>query len=604
MNEQIQENGHTVSILLVVWGEQYIHDFLQFSLPSLLAPGNVPALAAAYKTKFIFLTQTKDFAILQESLAFQKITTYCEVQFIAIDDLLLYNNKTCTLTLAYDRAVQQSGKQMLNTYFVFLTVDYIMADGSLQGLMRYMQQGYSAICAGNFQVIKENMAPFLLTQINPETHAIQIGPRDLLTHSFPHLHPIVIANLFEKNIVHNEDANRFFLRYNEQIMVGRFYLLHMLCIKPEITHYQVSSSCDYSFVPEMCPSGNIAVITDSDDYLVVEIQPKDHELAFIKYGAYQHKKLVQGLAAWTTKQHRANAQYSIYFHTQDITPEEKTIVAQRSDKFIKSLTVSLQAYKEQPYRDHPYWLGAMRAATKQATFLKRLYFFLWGMPPTVKRWHARWHEYQSVMNAIQKHIGPENATNTLVVYNASKGSWLNYHYWLKQSFKVSYYYPIQELLSVQGSQLTALQQCKFATCIFLMDVESLPAAKEWLIFIKNILAVNGKVLMLIKNTKNNEFKCYFKADFARQICQIINTSYDITDITTIYSNLTLLSAVTIKKIKEWFSYAHLRFLLFFLLSVSGSIFSLLINCLPKASRGKSGHCTHILITLTASGKTL
>ena len=60
-------------------------------------------------------------------------------------------------------------------------------------------------------------------------------------------------------------------------MLGRFYLMHMLCVRPEVTDFIIGSSCDYSFIPEMCPSGNVDAITDSDEYLVIEMQPRMHE---------------------------------------------------------------------------------------------------------------------------------------------------------------------------------------------------------------------------------------------------------------------------------------------------------------------------------------
>ena len=172
-----QENNHNISVLLGVWGEKFIKDFLQFSLPSLLAPGNAPALANNYKTRFTFLTRKNDLDVFEQSPAFQKLKSICEIDFISIDDLIVLGNYSTTLTLAYDRAIKQTGEQMLNTYFIFLTSDYIMADGSLEGLMRYIKKGYSGICAGNFQVNEEDIKPFLISQINPETHTMQIKPR-------------------------------------------------------------------------------------------------------------------------------------------------------------------------------------------------------------------------------------------------------------------------------------------------------------------------------------------------------------------------------------------------------------------------------------------
>ncbi len=142
---------NSVHILLTVWGEKFITDFLEFGLLSLLAPGNVPAIAKAYPSKFIFLTRSNDINTFEQNPAFQKLKTICDIQFIEINDLLVIGNHSTTVTLAYERAIRQAGNAMLNTYFVFLTSDYIMADRSLEGLIRYMKKGYSGIFAVNFQ---------------------------------------------------------------------------------------------------------------------------------------------------------------------------------------------------------------------------------------------------------------------------------------------------------------------------------------------------------------------------------------------------------------------------------------------------------------------
>ena len=95
-----------------------------------------------------------------------------------------------------------------------------------------------------------------------------------------HLHPATLANTVNIPFNHNSHTNRLFWRVDGNTMIGRFYLMHMLCVRPEITDFMIGSSCDYSFIPEMCPSGNVEAITDSDEYLVVELQPRRHEASF------------------------------------------------------------------------------------------------------------------------------------------------------------------------------------------------------------------------------------------------------------------------------------------------------------------------------------
>lgn len=321
--------------------------------------------------------------------------------------MIILSNYSTTLTLAYDRAIKQAGDAMLNTYFIFLTADYIFADGSFQGLMRYMQQGYSGIQAGNFQVAQEEIENELNDRIDHDTHTLQISSRELLKLSLPHLHPISLASRTDQTIIHNYYANRFFAQ-NDTTLAGKFYLLHMFCIKPETTDYQISASCDYSFIPEMCPSGNIATITDSDDYLVVEIQSLQHELQYIRWGAYDLPKLAKSFLQWTTAHHRHNARETIYYHSEDITTADKQALEQKLNEFVEPLNALINTKPPQPHRHHPYWVIQDRLmstedapADNQATTLtfdlsplqhqskfRKLLQRIYGMPPNVFSWRG------------------------------------------------------------------------------------------------------------------------------------------------------------------------------------------------------------------------
>ena len=72
-----------------------------------------------------------------------------------------------------------------------------------------------------------------------------------------HLHPMTLANMVNFTLCHSIHSNRLFWRVDDNTLIGRFYLMHMVCIRPELKDFVVGSSCDYSFIPEMCPSGNV-----------------------------------------------------------------------------------------------------------------------------------------------------------------------------------------------------------------------------------------------------------------------------------------------------------------------------------------------------------
>ncbi len=601
-----------------MWGEKFITDCLQLSLPSLLAPGNIPALAANYSLRFVFLSREQDIPVFENSQAFQKLKSICDVEFISIADLIVFNNYSTTLTLAYDRAVRQTGEQMLNTYFVFLTSDYIMADGSLEGLMRYIKKGYSGICTGNFQVIEEKITPFLLNKIDPLTQTMSINSRDLLKQSFKSLHPIVYASLYDFGISHNYYANRFFIK-QDQVIAGRFYLLHMLCIKPETTEYKVGASCDYSFIPEMCPSGNIGVINDSDDYLVIEMQSRSHELQYVQPGPYDPKKLIISLAEWTTKQHRENALHTIYFHADDLRETDKIALDNKLSLWIDERLKNLQKYSIQPFYNHPFWNGAIKSFYQQKkilkkthaydyfdllindnTFAKRWYYYFFGTPPLVPRWHFRWLEYQSVMNTLKSHIKQYDCHDVAIFYEVFFGEFMRYHTWLKNSLSVNQHYYTRSLL-YSKSKLLELQKQKFKFCVLMIQMEEMENMQDTLIMLKSLLKKNAKLLIFIPNGKNqySRYAYDFQSELTYKLDCFTGAQYAIQDIKHIHNKLTLLGRMVIDKINRQFSYSKkLKFLFYAMVGVPGTLFCFIKNCLPNIFNKNTDHCTNILLTLT------
>lgn len=351
----------SVVFMLALWGESYISKFFNFSVQSLLAPGNIPAMSEEYDCTFLFLTTRKNVADFKAQVEFERLKSYCAIEFIDISDLIFGHNHSATLTLAFERGLREFGAKMCETYFFFLVSDYIMADGSLHNVKHYLKEGYSGITTGNFLVVEEYMSPLLnkIMQQNPKT-TLSLNSKELLSLAFPYLHPISAAQIVTQSFTHAGHANRFFWKVSDQVMVGRFYLRHMLCIKPEIEHFTIGSFCDYSFIPEMCPSGNVAHIQDSDEYCMIEMAPFNHEKSWIQPGPLTLSKVASQLSEWTTKTHRANAYIPMVYHTEELK-EPLLATIQKSEDFISQIEKQL-CQIPQPIKGHPYWISCIESS--------------------------------------------------------------------------------------------------------------------------------------------------------------------------------------------------------------------------------------------------
>jgi hypothetical protein len=373
-----QSEKPPVVFLLALWGESYIKNFFEFGLPSLLAPGNIPMMSRTYACSFLFLTKKGDIPFFKAQSVFQKLLSYCQIDFIEISDLIFDKNYSATLTLSYERGMRSRGAQMCHTYFFFLVSDYIMADGSLGNIIPYLREGYSGITTGNFLVVEEYISPLLAERMDShEENLLSLNPREMLALCLPYLHPVSTAHTVSQSYTHATHANRLFWKVNEHIMVGRFYLRHMLCIKPERDDYIIGAPCDYSFIPEMCPSGNIAHIQDSDEYCAVEMAPFAYEQSHIKPGGYDIPSLANQLSRWTTVVHRANAHIPTIFHSVDL-PQLPLAVVQESAHFILAIEHHLSS-EPHPIRGHYYWKSCIESVLYQILQLKkRSHYFQQG----------------------------------------------------------------------------------------------------------------------------------------------------------------------------------------------------------------------------------
>src|SRR5262249_52491367 len=280
-------------------------------------------------------------------------------RFIPIDDLITTGCYGVTLTLAYGRAIISLGEDMRSTHFVFMNADFILADGSLLSLVRHILDDRKVIVAPSFRAVAEDIGPMLETMVNPEKRNLTIAPRELVRLALAHNHPTNIAKTVNQSFCHMINPNQFFWQVDDQTVIGRHFLVFMLCLKPERLISKINSYCDYGFIPEMCPSGDMVVLHDSDDIFMLELAALDQENPLMCVGRQLTVKELAGtLSQWTTREHRELAQHTLLFHAGDLPSSLQDAVSE-ADRFVDQLQRFLAAPKS--HRFHPYWSSGLDA---------------------------------------------------------------------------------------------------------------------------------------------------------------------------------------------------------------------------------------------------
>ncbi len=528
--------ARAVRLLLPVWGHRYVTQFLEFSLPTMLAPGNVPALAGTLPCTFVLLTSADDADFIADHPGYRLLSSVCRTEIQLIDDLITGDNYSTTITLAYERAVRATGPDMLDTCFFFLISDYLVAEGSLRNALARVLAGASGVFAGNFQIVQEDAAPEFYEKFEQDGPELTIPPRELMGWALHHLHPMTAANVVNFPLSHTAHTNRLFWRVDQDTLIGRFYLMHMICIRPEVTDFVIGSSCDYSFMPEMCPSGAIDALTDSDEYLVVEMQPRAHERPFLRIGPFDPDALAETLSEWTTARHRENVRWTLVFHAKDVPDALPTVIAE-ADRFVALVGAKLSSVP-QPHRDHPYWLGAIAAhrwaikrirhepgAAPQSwtnpgwsltRIIQELRVLVFGRPPYVHPWHPRWPDYRMLQDRLQKLLSATPGTPMIVGQNI-----LYLKGWISQFAADAKILQTPDLLNLDRRNIATLLK-KFQGSVVVVTENEIQLCRDLIDRLFPLLKDDGFLMLAVINGRANAMNDGFAADFAYWSSQFLN----------------------------------------------------------------------------------
>jgi hypothetical protein len=531
-----------VTCLLPIWGLPYVRRFLTVALPTWLAPGNLPAVARLLPTELVILTTRNDEAYLRSHPAFRRLAAMLPVRLVFIDHLITGNNYSTTITLAYTEAVRAAGTAMLDTCFVFLVGDYIVADGSFGHVIERMLAGRSGILVGNFQVSEEDAAAWLNARLDASPDALALPPRRLVEWGLSHLHPATLANIVNSGIIRNAHTNRLFWRVDGRTLIGRFFLMHMICIRPETTEFVIGASCDYSFIPEMCPSDDVEIITDSDRYLVIEMQPRSHESSFLRARENRPDWLARSLTEWTTARHRRNADTTIVFHA-DAIPEILPATVAAADAFVAALRTRM-APVPKPHRNHPYWTGAI-ASFREAIgaslslderlfalgyiqfdpgrisairrWAGRLVARIFGIPPHLSRWNPFWADYRLVFEALDR--GGIDTAHVLLVSEAATLATT----WLADGGERTHRIRTSRLLSSEEALLAPLAR-RFDLCLVELSESEAAMASRVMERVEPLMRDGGTLLVSTMPRRYNVNISELKASCGMQMSRLLRPS--------------------------------------------------------------------------------
>ena len=341
-------------LVITAWGEKYVDTVISFTLPALLAPGNLPVLAQAFSCTVVFVTEARLFDLVRASKSWQRLETLAVVKLIPIDDLVAYRGQYgISLTLALLRGIEDLGSQMTETYLLFLNADFILADGSYRSLVVCMLAGERLIHAPSYCVSTHEVVPMLRVRANAREGILAISPREMAGLILAHRHNTIRAKTVNQRLFRMHRYDQFYWQVDDHTLLGRQLPIALVCMKPERAVSDLHTFWDYGVVSEFCPTTKPCVLSDSDQFLMLELRDVGTFRELLRLGWAMPQEIADDLSTFATSDQRQHGQVALVLHDRDI-PETLGVAQSKLDYFVGDVFRRMSPVPIN-YLQHPFW---------------------------------------------------------------------------------------------------------------------------------------------------------------------------------------------------------------------------------------------------------
>ena len=142
--------------IIVLWGARFRDYFLEYCVPSLLAPGNLPSLSTKTPSKFLIVTRPDDWAAIEASPIFAVLSRYITPVYVEIAPCPPGRSGCQHMGLGHRIACDMAHKD--EAYAAVLTPDCMLSDGSVARLQELARTGTQLVLTAALRFGEE---PFL-----------------------------------------------------------------------------------------------------------------------------------------------------------------------------------------------------------------------------------------------------------------------------------------------------------------------------------------------------------------------------------------------------------------------------------------------------------
>ena len=388
-------------VITYAWGERYVDELLSYAIPALLAPGNLPYVAAEVPCELVILSEKRLFETITNHQSIKQAQTFCRVRLISLDDLVASpDSYGMALTFALHRGFADLGPAMTNSWQIFLNADFILAQNSLKSLLDRLVQGERLVASPSYCVNSAAAIPELKKLMDAESGTLAIPSRKLAELALKFRHNTVIGKTLNQNNFHLRYADQFYLEINPSTLIGHQMPVAIVGMRPEKYVAEPNSFWDHGLMKEFCPTAIPCVLGDSDDFLMMELRDKDVSRDDIVHGLPHAQDLAERMILWLTPYQREFVRYPLILHSGNI-PENVNEGFQKLDAYVGHV-LSFVPDELPSHLGHPQWAyHSARFAQARQRYLtqKKMRPFI-EPPPIFLKADQEWWRAEIQKNAL------------------------------------------------------------------------------------------------------------------------------------------------------------------------------------------------------------
>lgn len=308
-------------IIGYAWGDSYVDELLNFAIPALLSPGNLPAVASEVKSELVLLSEQRLFGKILSHPVIAKVQELCAVRLVGLDDLITTSEKYgMALTYVLHRAFADLGTAMTDHWLMFLNADFVIADGSLRNLLGHLRAGEHVVAAPSYCTVREELKPELRRQMSSHATSLAIAPRDLARLILRHRHNTVRGKTVNQDRYHVLQADQFYWQVDEDTLIGHQMPVAIVGMRPKRYLAEPNSYWDYGLIWELCPNTDVKVLGDSDEFLMLELRDRNVARDQIVPGRPNPRDLAERMITWVTPYQASFALQPLTLHAGEVPP--------------------------------------------------------------------------------------------------------------------------------------------------------------------------------------------------------------------------------------------------------------------------------------------